>query len=85
MYEMYKFKACIYSEANEGVPRSAPVSGAVGASVVSAAGLGTRAWYYGAISRTHCDAILNQHGHDGDFLIRDSETNVSRYIYIFRY
>ncbi|XP_028158912.1 cytoplasmic protein NCK2-like, partial [Ostrinia furnacalis] len=41
--------------------------------------LGTRAWYYGAITRTHCDALLNQHGHDGDFLIRDSETNVGDY------
>lgn len=40
-------------------------------------GLGGRAWYYGAITRTHCDTLLNQHGHDGDFLIRDSETNVS--------
>ncbi|XP_041968358.1 cytoplasmic protein NCK1 [Aricia agestis] len=38
-----------------------------------------RAWYYGAITRTHCDALLNQHGHDGDFLIRDSETNVGDY------
>ena len=34
-------------------------------------------WYYGNISRNQCDNILNQHGHDGDFLIRDSETNVS--------
>ncbi|XP_035446710.1 cytoplasmic protein NCK1 isoform X1 [Spodoptera frugiperda] len=38
-----------------------------------------RAWYYGAITRTHCDALLNTHGHDGDFLIRDSETNVGDY------
>ncbi|XP_004925830.1 cytoplasmic protein NCK1 [Bombyx mori] len=38
-----------------------------------------RAWYYGAITRTHCDALLNQHGHDGDFLIRDSETNAGDY------
>lgn len=34
-------------------------------------------WYYGSITRNQCDNILNQHGHDGDFLIRDSETNVS--------
>ncbi|XP_049870256.1 cytoplasmic protein NCK1 [Pectinophora gossypiella] len=39
-------------------------------------GCAGRAWYYGAITRGHCDALLNQHGHDGDFLIRDSETNV---------
>lgn len=34
-------------------------------------------WYYGSITRYVCDNLLNQHGHDGDFLIRDSETNVS--------
>lgn len=37
-------------------------------------------WYYGTITRAHCDNLLNQHGHDGDFLIRDSETNVSMQI-----
>lgn len=35
-----------------------------------------KSWYYGSITRAQCDSILNQHGHDGDFLIRDSETNV---------
>jgi NCK adaptor protein 2 len=34
-------------------------------------------WYYGPITRAHCDTILNEAGQDGDFLIRDSETNVS--------
>ncbi|XP_060800570.1 cytoplasmic protein NCK1 [Amyelois transitella] len=38
--------------------------------------LSSRAWYFGAVARATCDALLNQHGHDGDFLIRDSETNV---------
>lgn len=36
----------------------------------------TRDWYYGPITRAQCDDVLNQRGHDGDFLIRDSETNV---------
>nr|CAD7394534.1 unnamed protein product [Timema cristinae] len=36
-------------------------------------------WYYGNITRAQCDTLLNQHGHDGDFLIRDSETNVGDY------
>ncbi|KAK9510490.1 hypothetical protein O3M35_005268 [Rhynocoris fuscipes] len=36
-------------------------------------------WYYGNISRAQCDAILNQAGNDGDFLIRDSETNMGDY------
>lgn len=39
--------------------------------------LAGKSWYYGAITRSQCDTVLNQHGHDGDFLIRDSETNVS--------
>ncbi|KAH1001612.1 cytoplasmic protein NCK1 isoform X1 [Dendroctonus ponderosae] len=36
-------------------------------------------WYYGPITRNACDSLLNQFGHDGDFLIRDSETNVGDY------
>ncbi|KAK9709592.1 Variant SH3 domain [Popillia japonica] len=36
-------------------------------------------WYYGNITRNQCDNLLNNHGHDGDFLIRDSETNVGDY------
>lgn len=39
--------------------------------------LAGKSWYYGAITRNQCDTVLNQHGHDGDYLIRDSETNVS--------
>ncbi|KAI5736927.1 hypothetical protein M8J76_008543 [Diaphorina citri] len=38
-----------------------------------------KTWYYGSISRAQCDTILNTHGHDGDFLIRDSETNMGDY------
>lgn len=34
-------------------------------------------WYFGLISRSHCDSLLNEFGSDGDFLVRDSETNVS--------
>lgn len=37
--------------------------------------LSGKSWYYGAITRGQCDTVLNTHGHDGDFLIRDSETN----------
>ncbi|KAL0849643.1 hypothetical protein ABMA28_013898 [Loxostege sticticalis] len=61
-----------YSEAGGG-------AGGRDGSTAPGAALGARAWYYGAITRTHCDALLNQHGHDGDFLIRDSETNVGDY------
>lgn len=41
--------------------------------------LAGKSWYYGAITRNQCDTVLNSHGHDGDFLIRDSETNVSAF------
>lgn len=43
--------------------------------------LSGKSWYYGAITRNQCDTVLNSHGHDGDFLIRDSETNVSRLLW----
>ncbi|XP_050528711.1 cytoplasmic protein NCK1-like [Daktulosphaira vitifoliae] len=36
-------------------------------------------WYYGAITRSQCDTILNNGGQDGDFLVRDSETNAGDY------
>jgi len=38
-----------------------------------------RPWYFGSVTRNQCDNLLNQHGHDGDFLIRDSETNSGDY------
>lgn len=34
-------------------------------------------WYYGTISRAECDVLLSEKGMDGDFMIRESETNVS--------
>jgi len=42
--------------------------------------LQSKSWYYGSISRSQCDDVLNGKGLDGDFLIRDSETNVSIFI-----
>ncbi|VVC37471.1 Cytoplasmic protein NCK,SH2 domain,SH3 domain [Cinara cedri] len=36
-------------------------------------------WYYGTITRAQCDTVLNKSGQDGDFLVRDSETNVGDY------
>lgn len=47
--------------------------------------LGGKSWYYGNISRAQCDTLLNNHGLDGDFLIRDSETNVSSSFIIFHW
>lgn len=39
----------------------------------------TKNWYFGNVSRSQCDQLLNDRGLDGDFLIRDSETNVRNY------
>jgi len=36
-------------------------------------------WYYGTISRAECDVLLSEKGMDGDFMIRESETNVGDY------
>ncbi|KFM63018.1 Cytoplasmic protein NCK2, partial [Stegodyphus mimosarum] len=36
-----------------------------------------RPWYVGSITRSDCDRMLNGFAEDGDFVIRDSETNVS--------
>lgn len=38
-------------------------------------------WFYGNITRQECEDLLDQYGSDGDFLIRESETNVSLVIY----
>lgn len=54
------------------------------ASMVDKPHLIDKPWYYGNIARYVCDNLLNQHGHDGDFLIRDSESNVSFYSTCFR-
>lgn len=34
-------------------------------------------WYYGRLTRDETDVLLNSSGADGDFLVRDSESNVS--------
>lgn len=36
-------------------------------------------WYFGTISRAECDVLLSEKGIDGDFVIRESETNVGDY------
>ena len=41
--------------------------------------LASKDWYYGAIKRQECDEMLNHYGTDGDFVIRDSETNAGDY------
>ncbi len=35
-------------------------------------------WYYGKVTRHQAEVALNQRGTEGDFLIRDSESSVSR-------
>ena len=41
--------------------------------------LASKDWYYGPIKRNECDEMLNHYGADGDFVIRDSETNAGDY------
>jgi len=41
-----------------------------------------RDWYFGNISRSECEDLMNQFADNGDFLIRESETNVSVFVYI---
>ncbi|XP_013419624.1 cytoplasmic protein NCK2 [Lingula anatina] len=36
-------------------------------------------WFYGRISRHACDDLLNEHAQNGDFVIRESESNVGDY------
>ena len=36
-------------------------------------------WYFGCITRATCEDLLSKYANDGDFIIRDSETNVSGY------
>jgi hypothetical protein len=38
-------------------------------------------WYYGPIPRSECDTILSEKGLDGDFMVRDSETNVRKILF----
>lgn len=38
--------------------------------------LNDKIWYHGVMSRQQCDQLLNSHADDGDFMIRNSETNV---------
>jgi hypothetical protein len=40
-----------------------------------------RDWYFGNISRAECEELMNQFAENGDFLIRESETNVSNLQY----
>lgn len=37
--------------------------------------LDDKIWYHGVMSRQQCDLLLNAYAEDGDFLIRNSETN----------
>lgn len=37
--------------------------------------LNDKIWYHGIMSRQQCDQLLNAYAEDGDFLIRNSETN----------
>lgn len=40
-------------------------------------------WYYGMIKRQEAEHLLDQRGNEGEFLVRDSETNVSSSCYFY--
>ncbi|XP_068141589.1 SH2/SH3 adapter protein dreadlocks [Drosophila tropicalis] len=64
---------------NEGNNKSSTQSSSSQQQPIERPNLAGKTWYYGAITRSQCDTVLNGHGHDGDFLIRDSETNMGDY------
>ncbi|XP_055916683.1 cytoplasmic protein NCK1 [Eupeodes corollae] len=64
---------------NDGMPNNMPPQSSPPMPPMERPNLAGKSWYYGAITRSQCDTVLNQHGHDGDFLIRDSETNMGDY------
>uniref|UniRef100_A0A8C4QX05 NCK adaptor protein 1a n=1 Tax=Eptatretus burgeri TaxID=7764 RepID=A0A8C4QX05_EPTBU len=47
----------------------------MGLSPVSSGKFAGQPWYYGAITRQQAEAVLNERGSDGDFLVRDSESS----------
>ncbi|XP_055940175.1 cytoplasmic protein NCK2-like [Argiope bruennichi] len=77
---------------DNGIPRKETTSLSLGASGGSPAlfrnkfgslqerpDLTGKSWYYGSITRSDCDQMLNEYAEDGDFIVRDSETNVGDY------
>ena len=37
-----------------------------------------RSWYYGNVTRAECDTMMNNYAEEGDFVLRISESNVSK-------
>ena len=42
-------------------------------------------WYYGPISRDDCVKLMTERGQEGDFMVRDSESNVSQIILVLQF
>jgi len=61
-----------------GAERSSSGISLSGASRNGSAPFAGRDWYFGSITRADCEDMMNQYADNGDFLIRESETNVSR-------
>uniref|UniRef100_UPI00358FBC2B cytoplasmic protein NCK2-like n=1 Tax=Myxine glutinosa TaxID=7769 RepID=UPI00358FBC2B len=47
----------------------------LGLGPVSSGKFAGQPWYYGAVTRQQAEAVLNERGSDGDFLVRDSESS----------
>ncbi|XP_023236952.1 SH2/SH3 adapter protein dreadlocks-like [Centruroides vittatus] len=61
-----------------GLGASGGVSNAV-KDVVNRPDLSNKEWFFGSITRGQCDQMLNEFAEDGDFVIRESETNLGDY------
>lgn len=51
----------------------------IGTGNITRPDLSGKTWYYGNITRSQCDQMLTELAEDGDFVVRDSETNVGDY------
>ncbi len=63
---------------NGGGGNNGTTSGSGGNNMVNTDEVKSQPWYFGTISRNDCDRLLTEKGMDGDFMIRESETNVNK-------
>ncbi|KAK3908615.1 Cytoplasmic protein NCK1 [Frankliniella fusca] len=78
-YLTQPYQSRIGGGAVESIDRRQGNSNKTGPSTLDRPHLLGKPWYFGSVTRAQCDNLLNQQGHDGDFLIRDSETNMGDY------
>lgn len=60
---------------SNGSPSSSKKQSTPSSGVNGEADVAGQPWYFGCVPRSQCDSLLNEFADDGDFLVRDSETN----------